>query len=136
MGNSAVGIFIVSKKTQNFLLLHRSKSPIVWSILTGKIDNNDNPLDTVNREIFEEIGLTNVYDIKKIGDTKENGRTFHIFVGYVDDDLELPKLKKDENNLYGWFNENNLPTPIHDKWDKTFGYFKMYNESQRIKELW
>jgi 8-oxo-dGTP pyrophosphatase MutT (NUDIX family) len=136
MGNSAVGIFIVSKKTQNFLLLHRSKSPIVWSILTGKIDNNDNPLDTVNREIFEETGLTNVYDIKKIGDTKENGRTFHIFVGYVDDDLELPKLKKDENNLYGWFNENNLPTPIHDKWDKTFGYFKMYNESQRIKELW
>jgi 8-oxo-dGTP pyrophosphatase MutT (NUDIX family) len=135
--SSAVGIFIISKKTNNFLLLHRSKHPIVWSILTGKIDGDENPFETIKREIFEETGLTQVYNIKKIGEDTVSGRTFHLFVGYVDDDIDLPNLKVDENNNYGWFSEENLPTPIHSKWDKTYGIYNGYFEDiKKMKRLW
>jgi 8-oxo-dGTP pyrophosphatase MutT (NUDIX family) len=122
----AVGIVIIAKDTNNFLLLHRSNKPIVWSVLSGTMEEGEDPKETVKREIGEEIGINADFidDIKQL-DTHQNDNTeFHVFVGFVDREFDIPNLKKDENDKYGWFNENNLPSPMHKRWSKTFHTIK------------
>lgn len=121
----SVGILIIAKNTNNFLLLHRVNKPIVWSILTGTMDvEGETPLDTIKREIMEEIKLNpnKIKNIEKVG-TINDDNVFHLFVGFVDEELKLD-LKLDENDDYGWYNETNLPAPIHKKWGNTFQLVK------------
>lgn len=123
----SVGILIIAKDTNNFLLLHRVEEPVVWSILAGKMDKEgETPLQTVKREIKEEINLDSVFidDIKKVGVIKDK-KIFHVFVGFVDKEFN-PSLKLDENDDFGWFNESNLPSPIHKRWPETFQLVKSF----------
>jgi len=119
----SVGIIIIARSTNNFLLLHRAKPPIVWSTLTGKMEKGEKPMESIKREIQEEIGVdpATIHDIKKVGETE---KPHHIMVGYVDNEFGIPNLKLDENDDYGWFNESNLPSPIHPQWEETFQYVK------------
>lgn len=121
----SVGIVIVSKKTNKFLLLHRTKEPIVWSTLSGKMETGEKPLTTIKREIGEEININpdKVKDIKKLGVVTSGNKKHHVFIGYVEDELEL-NLKKDENDDYGWFTLKTLPSPIHKKWSDTLTLVK------------
>ena len=121
----SVGILIIAKDTNNFMLLHRATKPIVWSILTGKMDKEgETPLETVKREIREEINLDPSFidGIKKVGVVKDT-KIFHVFVGFVDEEFE-PNLKLDENDDFGWYNGTNLPSPIHKRWADTFQLVK------------
>lgn len=131
----SVGILIIAKNTNNFLLLHRSKNPIVWSTLTGKMDvAGESPLEAIKREINEELGINpnKIKNILKVGTTSSN---HHIMVGFVEDEFTIPNLKLDENNDYGWFNEYNLPSPIHPKWPETLRYVKNFlNIKEEIKK--
>ena len=107
------------------MLLHRATKPIVWSILTGKMDKGgETPLETVKREIKEEINLDPSFidNIKKVGVVKDT-KMFHVFVGFVDQEFE-PSLKLDENDDFGWHNETNLPSPMHKRWSDTFQLVK------------
>ena len=117
----SVGILIIARDTNNFLLLHRSSKPIVWSTLTGKMDvPGETPLETIKREIKEEINLdpSNIKGIREVGQVIDK-KIFHVFVGFVDKEFK-PNLKLDENDDYGWFNSQNLPSPIHKRWGNTF----------------
>lgn len=122
----SVGILIIAKNTNNFMLLHRVKQPLVWSTLTGKMDiEGETPLEAIKREIKEEINLdpSEVSGIREVGSVEGGHRLFHIFIGFVDEEF-TPNLKMDENDGFGWFNETNLPTPIHKKWQETFQIVK------------
>jgi 8-oxo-dGTP pyrophosphatase MutT (NUDIX family) len=115
----SVGIVIISRKTNRMLLLHRASKPIVWSTLTGKMEKGETPLQTIKREIKEEIGLDSslIDNIEELDKTKSN---HHVMVGYVEDEFKIPNLKKDENDAYGWFSKEELPSPLHSKWNETF----------------
>lgn len=124
----SVGILIISKKTDRFLLLHRVEKPVVWSILTGTMDiDGETPIETIKREIEEEININHnsIQDIKKVGSIKNDKGTFHVFVGFVEDEF-TPNLKLDENDDFKWCDENNLPKLIHKKWSETYGLIKNY----------
>lgn len=123
----SVGILIIAKDTNNFLLLHRVEKPITWSILTGKMDvKGETPLQTVKREIEEEINLDpnkikNIQEIGIVTDTK----IFHVFIGFVDKEF-TPNLKLDENDDFMWANKKSIPSPMHKRWAKTFQLVKPY----------
>lgn len=124
---SAVGIVIIARDTNRFLLLHRSTPPIVWSVLSGKMDPGEtDPYKTVKREIWEEIRINpnSIKDIKKVGSEIFKKKLFHVFVGFVETEFDIPNLKLDENDDYGWFSEENLPKPLHKRWEKTFQLVK------------
>lgn len=122
------GIVIISKNTNRFLLLHRVNDPIVWSVVSGKMESGEDPYQTIKREIEEEIRINSdlIEDISKVGVVKTNKKLFHVFVGFVENEFKIPNLKLDENDKYGWFDEENLPTPIHKRWDKTFQFVKPF----------
>lgn len=138
-----VGIVIIAKNTNRFLLLHRVEKPVVWSILTGTMDvEGEKPIQTVKREIEEEIKVNSnfIKNIQKVGtlDNKKNG-TFHVFVGFVDEEF-VPDLELRENDKFKWADENSLPEPIHIKWGETYNLVKNYldlkeNVSNKIKKL-
>jgi len=124
----SVGILIICRKTKRFLLLHRVEKPVVWSILTGTMDvKGETPLQCVKREIKEEIRVepTFIEGIKKVGTLKSNRGTFHVFVGFVDEEF-TPDLKLDENDKFRWSDENDLPDNIHNKWGETYNLVKNY----------
>ena len=118
----SVGIIIVAKDTNKFLLLHRVKNPVAWSTLAGKMEKGEDPLETIKREIKEEIGVSP----KKIKGIEELGMTgsHHVMVGFVDSEFEITDLKMDENDDYGWFSEDNLPSPMHPRWEESFKLLK------------
>jgi 8-oxo-dGTP pyrophosphatase MutT (NUDIX family) len=115
----SVGLIIIARDTNRIFLLHRSKPPITWSSLSGKMEKGENSLQSIKREIDEEIGLNPslIDNIEELGRTNTN---HHVMVGYVDKEFSVPNLKLDENDNYGWFDKNNLPSPIHPKWGQTF----------------
>jgi 8-oxo-dGTP pyrophosphatase MutT (NUDIX family) len=139
----SVGIVIIAKKTNKFLLLHRVQKPIVWSILTGTMDvKGEKPIQTVKREIEEEIKLKSslIKNIQKVGSlTNKNGSIFHVFVGFVNDEF-TPNLELKENDNFKWSDEDTLPKNIHNKWDETYNLVKDYLNlkemvSNKIKKL-
>ena len=129
----SVGIIIIAKDTDKMFLLHRSKKPIVWSSLSGKMDEGETPMETIKREIKEEIGLDpgKIKGIKQLGVTKTN---HHVMVGFVDTEFVVPDLEVEENDDYGWFSQDEIPSPIHKRWGETFQLIKPYlNLRETIK---
>jgi 8-oxo-dGTP pyrophosphatase MutT (NUDIX family) len=139
----AAGIVIIARDTNRMLLLHRSTPPIVWSVLSGTMEDGESPKKTIKREIKEEIGINpdKIDGIRKVGSEvfersiKSGKVEFHIFIGFVDKEFKIKNLKLDENDSYGWFDENNLPSPIHKRWPKTFQLVKpILNLRKNLKE--
>ena len=112
-GQAAAGILFVSKKTKRILLLLRSEyvlEPNTWGIVSGKIDDGENPKEAATRESKEEIGyeaknLIQVY-VYEHGDFR-----FYNFICYVEDEFE-PELNW-ENAKYKWYSINELPDNLH-----------------------
>jgi len=123
---TAVGIVIISRDTNKMLLLHRSTKPKVWSVLSGKVEEGEDLEEALKREIEEEIRINPdmITGIKQLGSNQFDKTRFHIFVGFSDHEFEIPNIKKDENDDYGWFTENDLPSPIHERWPFTFQMIK------------
>ncbi len=133
----AVGIVIIARDTNRFLLLHRSTQPIVWSVLSGTMEEGEDPLETLKREIKEEIRInpSKIDGIKELGSENFDKTLFHIFVGFVDKEFEITNLKLNENDEYGWFDEETLPKPIHKRWPYTFQQIKpILNLRKEIKK--
>jgi 8-oxo-dGTP pyrophosphatase MutT (NUDIX family) len=124
----SVGIYIISRDTNKILLLHRVKSPVVWSSLSGSMEVGENPMETIKREMYEETGLdpSLVSNILILGQTKKGDFTHYVMIGYVDREIKLPNLKMDENDRYGWFSIDNLPSPIHPNWAGSFQLLKKF----------
>lgn len=122
----SVGIIMVAKDTNKFFMLHRVNYPISWSALAGGMEGEENPIETVKREIKEEIGLDPdlVKNIKIVGTSNTMGHTHYVMVGFVDTEFKVPKLQKNENDDYGWFTEKNLPSPLHPGFKKSLEMIK------------
>ena len=132
----SVGIIIVARDTNKFFMLHRVNYPITWSALAGGMEGNEDPIETVKREIKEEIGLNPnlVKDIKVVGTSNAMGHTHYVMVGFVDTEFKVPRLQKEENDDYGWFTEETLPSPLHPGFLKSLEMIKpLLNLRESVK---
>lgn len=132
----SVGIIIVALDTKRFFMLHRVNYPISWSALAGGMEGGEDPIETVRREIKEEIGLDPdlVKDIKVVGTSDAMGHTHYVMMGFVDTEFKVPKLQKNENDDYGWFTEENLPSPLHPGFKKSLEMIKpLLNLRENVK---
>ena len=113
MRNSA-GIMIINRNTNNILLLKRSKTSTFsgyWTFLSGGMNKGESPIDAIKREIIEEIVVNpNKISFKFFKTYNDTNSIYNVFIGEVDNEFKC--LLNDENEEYGWFNINNLPTPL------------------------
>jgi len=110
------GIFL-AKDTKRFLLLLRAhgKTAGSWGFVGGKKEPMDvTVLDTLNREILEEVGKTPT--INKIiplelftsNDQKFQYNTYVLLV-----DQEFIPILNDEHSGYAWCSMDSWPKPLH-----------------------
>jgi 8-oxo-dGTP pyrophosphatase MutT (NUDIX family) len=111
-----VGTFIYSTSTQRYLFLLRNTTKYsgTWGLAGGKIDANEQILESLYRELREELGydFTNdkVIPIEKF--TSDNGNfSYHTFLIPVTEEF-VPNLNY-EHRGYCWVSLEDHPKPLH-----------------------
>ena len=110
------GIFL-AKDTKRFLFLLRNqgKTAGTWGIVGGKNEPGDTtPIDTLNREIIEELGHLPVID-KFVPlewyTSKDEEFYYHTYLLLTKEEF-IPKLN-DEHVGYCWCDLDHWPKPLH-----------------------
>jgi 8-oxo-dGTP pyrophosphatase MutT (NUDIX family) len=110
----AVGILIVARNTGRIFLLQRSASAgrsHLWALLSGGMEQGENPLNTVAREIREEIQINpSIIDFHFITKEITQRNDFYYYIGFTNSEFK-PTLNH-ENEDWGWFNPDSLPKPM------------------------
>jgi 8-oxo-dGTP pyrophosphatase MutT (NUDIX family) len=111
-----VGTFIYSTSTRRYLFLLRdtSKYSGTWGLAGGKIDAGEQLLESLHRELSEELGYnfnnTKVIPIEKF--TSENNKfSYNTFLIPVDGEF-VPDLNH-EHRGYCWVALEDYPKPLH-----------------------
>lgn len=116
----AVGLLLYCLNSGRIFLMKRSKStsfPGVWGCISGGIEQGESDLDTIAREMIEELGLDLIENIKDLDliQTKENSSIiFKQYLGYVDEEFKPTEyFPNRENEIWSWVDLYNLPVPIY-----------------------
>jgi len=111
-----VGTFIYSVSTQRYLFLLRnsSKHSGTWGLAGGKIESGEQLLDSLYRELNEELGLdfraNKVIPIEKF--TSDNHKfTYNTFLIPIAEEF-VPKLNF-EHRGFCWVSLDDHPKPLH-----------------------
>jgi len=126
----SAGVLILCTETKKVLLLLRNDKKPTWSCLTGGMEKGESPIETLKREIKEELSIsTDDIEFKKIDVEHINEKNLHLhyYQGFTSKEFS-PRLDH-ENLKWGWFSKDNLPTPLFDgmleKINKIYGQKKI-----------
>jgi 8-oxo-dGTP pyrophosphatase MutT (NUDIX family) len=112
----SVGAFIYCTTTKRYLFLLRNSSKYsgTWGVVGGKIEQGERIIESLLREIREELGGT-IQDSKLIPIekfTSDNGNfTYHTFIAPVD--TEFVPVLNNEHRGYCWVELEDHPKPLH-----------------------
>lgn len=110
------GLFL-SRDTKRFLFLLRTKGKTAgsWGFVGGRKEPEDQtPLDTLTREIYEELGaVPNIHKTIPLEQYTSSDQLFkyNTYVLIVDNEF-IPTLN-DEHSAYAWCDYNCFPKPLH-----------------------
>jgi 8-oxo-dGTP pyrophosphatase MutT (NUDIX family) len=95
-GDIAGGVLPYCNKTKRFMLNYRSKyvnEPNTYGLWGGKIETDENIIDAVKREFYEECGYNGVLELIPLYIFKNNTGTFqyHNFITILDEEF-IPTL--------------------------------------------
>lgn len=120
--DKAAGTLLICKDTGRFLLAKRGdlgSHSGKWATIAGAIDTLPNgelekPLDAAKRELYEETGIkSDNISFNFFEKQDEMGNEFYFFLGYCNQEFECDLTKAPgENTDWGWFNMENLPSPL------------------------
>lgn len=116
-GHGAAGCIFIAKNTGRILLAHRSHrvdfEPNTWGTWGGKVDEDETPKDTVQREVEEETGFDGRYTIHFLWtfEDPEAGFQYHNYLILVPMEFD-PQLNW-ENNNFDWVDWGDWPQPLH-----------------------
>ena len=114
---NASGCLVLAIDTGRIMLQQRSgdtSHPRTWGFFGGKAEKDERPLQTLLRELEEEIGLLpdiqKVYPLNKFTSPDKNF-VYNTFVVTVYDEF-IPQLN-DESNGFCWVKMGNWQRPLH-----------------------
>ena len=111
-----VGTFIYCVTTHRYLFLLRNSSKYAgtWGLAGGKIDAGEQLLETLHRELTEELGVdfstAKVIPIEKFTSDKNNF-SYHTLLLPVKEEF-VPDLNH-EHRGYCWVELGDYPKPLH-----------------------
>lgn len=108
------GVLIKCTETGNVFLLFRNDKTPIWALVSGGVEKDENPLDGIKREIYEELFI-NPSNIQfkpiRTEQIPEKNMEFHYFEGLTNS--EFKPILDQENLNYGWFPKDKLPSPLY-----------------------
>jgi len=109
------GALFYSKQTHRWLFLMRAdgRHENTWGFVGGKSEGSETPIETLHREITEEIG-TDIPPIQKIIPIEKftnNNFEYNSYVCIVDNEF-MPVLNQ-EHKGYCWTEIDSWPMPLH-----------------------
>lgn len=107
------GVLIKCAKTDEILLLLRNDKIPTWALVSGNIEKGENPLEALKREIYEELFINpNKIEFKfmRIEHIPDKNIDFYYYEGLTNS--KFTPILDHENLNFGWFNKENLPTPL------------------------
>jgi 8-oxo-dGTP pyrophosphatase MutT (NUDIX family) len=132
------GLFL-AKDTKRFLFLHRTqgKTAGTWGLVGGKKEPGDHtPLDTLKREIDEEVGKTPT--IKKVVPLElfiSNDQQFHYHTYVLIVEKEFVPSLNEEHSGYAWCGFNSWPKPLHQGVKTSLSNKSIRNKIEILLEL-
>jgi len=111
------GVLIKALNTNKVLLLHRSELcsyPYTWALCSGGVNDNEDTLVGLKREITEELSINpDIIDFKFKYTEDAGGIDFYYYEGFVKEEF-IPTLNE-ENLEYVWCDLNDMPSPRYPK---------------------
>lgn len=113
-GKQGAGVLCIAENTGRILLLKRSsevQEPGTWGIPGGASEGKQSPIVTAKKELREETRYKGPIELHKSFVYRSGGFQFHNFIGYVP--KEFRPVLDWENDRWGWFSFDKLPSPLH-----------------------
>lgn len=111
------GVLIKALDTNRVLLVLRSNKcsdPYNWALVSGGINSNEVTLGGLKREVFEELGVNpDILKYEYICTEVEDDMEFFYYQGFTEH--EFSPILNEEHDDFGWFDEENLPSPLYCK---------------------
>jgi|LakMenEpi03Aug12_release.lakeMendotaPanAssembly.Ray.scaffolds.fasta_scaffold1398922_2 8-oxo-dGTP pyrophosphatase MutT (NUDIX family) len=108
------GVLLIDINTNSFLLGQRAKNVSFansWSLFGGKIEKDEDVLEGVKRELFEETKINPKNIIFKLFEIQNDmGYPYHFYLGFCDGKIKCEL--NEESQDWGWFTLENLPKPL------------------------
>lgn len=112
----ATGALFLSRKTKRYLFLLRDDDSHTntWGLVGGRVENEEQIIDCLKREIKEEVGpVDNIIKVIPLDlyTSQDEKFEYHTFVCIVDQEF-IPDLNY-EHKGYCWTTLDGIPKPIH-----------------------
>lgn len=112
----ATGALFLARSTQRYLFLLRDDDSHTntWGLVGGRVENDEQIINCLHREISEEIGtVNNIIKIIPLDlyTSQDEKFEYHTFACIVEDEF-IPKLNH-EHKGYCWTTLDGIPKPIH-----------------------
>lgn len=134
----AAGALFVSKSTRRYLFLLRDDDTHTntWGLVGGRVENGEQIIECLHREISEEIGnVTNIVKIIPLDlyTSQDEKFEYHTFACIVEDEF-VPCLNH-EHKGFCWTTLDGIPRPIHPALYNSIQINEMQEKLKSINEL-
>ncbi len=132
------GAFIYCTTTHRYLFLLRAtkKYAKTWGVAGGKIEVNENLLDSLYRELGEELGYdfsqTKAIPIEKFT-ADNNNFTYNTFLIPIEEEF-IPHLNS-EHRGYCWVELNDHPKPLHPGVWRTINFKEIIEKIKLLESI-
>lgn len=126
-----VGAVIVSKASGKVLTVLRSPKesyPMTWTFAGGRSERDESVIDTLLRELKEELQLTEVEKVLPLHRYQSRSKDFIYDTLIVLVDKEFVPVLNWENSGYAWTDIENLPGPLHPKTRQMMNSSRLINK--------
>jgi len=113
-GDKGVGALLIAKDTGRILMVKRSSDsdePGTWGTIGGRVNASENLKDALHREIEEETGFKEQYNISHIYTYQDGNFKYHNYIIVVPFEF-TPRLNL-ENDNSAWVEFGEWKEPIH-----------------------
>ena len=111
------GVLVKALDTNRVLLVLRSdkcSEPYNWALVSGGINTEEDTLEGLKREVFEELGTNpDILKYEFIDTETEGDMKFFYYEGFTEH--EFSPILNEEHDDFGWFEVDNLPSPLFSK---------------------
>lgn len=135
--NIGCGALIYSKSTQRYLFLLRNQKRHAgsWGLVGGGVENDESPVEALQREIQEEIGVIEFEKIIPLEKFTSDNNSFEYHTYLITIEKEFVPQLNDEHRGYAWTSIEDHPKPLHPGVWRTFSFKSVVDKIKTVETV-